>query len=84
MILTARRHWSSGALDFGAFVYARLMTSQFKDIVTHTKKMKTVKCKSCGVWVQIFVWNFQGAFEISPKILNPYTAKYAFYEMSIK
>ena len=42
-------------------VSLRLMTSQFKDIVTHTQKSKTVKCKFCGVWVQNFVWNFKGA-----------------------
>ena len=95
-------------------VSLRLMTSQFKDIVTHTQKSKTVKCKFCGVWVQNFVWNFKGAlwnftqnfepihrknanfavygfkilceiskvpFEISHKILNPYTAKFAFYKV---
>ena len=37
------------------------MTSQFIDIVTHTQKMKTVKCTFCSVWVQNFVWNFKGA-----------------------
>ena len=42
-------------------VSLRLMTSQFKDIVTHTQKLKTVKCMFCGVWVQNFVWNFKGA-----------------------
>ena len=42
-------------------VALRLMTSQLKDIVTHTQKYKTVKCIFCGVWVQIFVWNFNGA-----------------------
>ena len=43
-------------------VSLRLMTSQFKDIVTHTQKVKTVKCILCGVWVQNFVWNFKGVF----------------------
>ena len=38
-----------------------LMTSQFKDIVTHTQKLKTAKCIFCGLWVQNFVWNFKGA-----------------------
>ena len=33
-------------------VSLRLMTSQFKDIITHTQKYKTVKCILCGVWVQ--------------------------------
>ena len=42
-------------------VSLRLMTSQFKDIVTHTQKYKTVKCTFCGVWVPNFVWNFKGA-----------------------
>ena len=42
-------------------VSLRLMTSQFKDIVTRTQKMKIVKCTFCGVWVQNFVWNFKGA-----------------------
>ena len=42
-------------------VSLRLMTSQFKDIVTHTQKYKTVKCTFCGVWVHKFVWNFKGA-----------------------
>ena len=42
-------------------VSLRLMTSQFKDIVTHTQKYMTVKCTFYGVWVQNFVWNFKGA-----------------------
>ena len=42
-------------------VSLRLMTSQFKDIATHTQKYKAVKCTFCGVWVQNFVWNFKGA-----------------------
>ena len=44
-------------------VSLRLLTSQFKDIVTHMQKLKTVKCIFCvfGVWVQNFVWNFKGA-----------------------
>ena len=42
-------------------VSLRLMTSQFKDIVTHTPKKKTVKFIFCGVWVQNFVCNFKGA-----------------------
>ena len=42
-------------------VSPRLMTSQFKDIVTDTQKMKTINCTSYGVWVQNFVWNFKGA-----------------------
>ena len=37
----------------------RLMTSQFKDIVTHTQKYKTVECIFCGVWVQKFYVKFQ-------------------------
>ena len=41
-------------------VSLRLMTSQFKDIVTHTQKYKTVKCIFCGVWIQNFVRNFKG------------------------
>ena len=42
-------------------VSLRLMTSQFKDVVNHMQKQKTVKCIFCGVWVQNFVWNFKGA-----------------------
>ena len=42
-------------------VSLRLMTSQFKDIVTHTQKYMTVKYTFYGVWVQNFVWNFKGA-----------------------
>ena len=42
-------------------VSLRLMTSQFKDIATHTKKYMTVKCTFYGVWVQNFVGNFKGA-----------------------
>ena len=42
-------------------VSLRLMTSQFKDIVTHTQKYMTVKCTFYGVWVQNFVWNFKDA-----------------------
>ena len=42
-------------------VSLRLMTSQFKYIVTHTQKLETVKCIFCGVWVQNFAWNFKGA-----------------------
>ena len=42
-------------------VSLRLMTSQFKDILTHMQKLKTVKCIFCGVWVQNFVWNFKRA-----------------------
>ena len=42
-------------------VSLRLMTPQFKDIVTDTKKYRTVKCIFCGVWVQNSVWNFKGA-----------------------
>ena len=38
-----------------------------------------VKCIFCGVWVQNFVWNFKGHLWNSHKILNPYTAKCAFY-----
>ena len=47
--------WQQGPVSL------RLMTSQFKDIVTHTQKYKTVKCTFCGVWVHKFVWNFKGA-----------------------
>ena len=35
----------------------------------------------CGVSVKNFVWNVKVAFEISHEILNPYTAKCAFYDM---
>ena len=41
-------------------VSLRLMTSQFKDLVPHTQKCKTVKCIFFCVWVQNFVWNFKG------------------------
>ena len=42
-----------GELGHMGPVSLRLMTSQFKDIVTHTQKYMTVKCTFCGVWVQI-------------------------------
>ena len=48
-------NWSPGPVSL------RLMTSQFKDMVTHMQNQKTVKYIFCGVWVQIFVWNFKGA-----------------------
>ena len=51
----------SGNLVVQGPVSLRLMTSQFKDIVTHTQNMKTVKYTFCGVWVQNFVWNFKSA-----------------------
>ena len=53
--------WEGSRMAVQGPVSLRLMTSQFKDIVTHTQKMKTVKCTLCGVWVQNFVWNFKGA-----------------------
>ena len=37
----------------------RLMTSQFKDIISHTQKLKPVKSIFCHVWLQNFVWNFK-------------------------
>ena len=40
-------------------VSLRLMTSQFKDIVTHTQKYKTVKYIFCSVWIQNFFVKFQ-------------------------
>ena len=43
------------------------MTSQFKDIVTHTQKLKAVKCIFCSVWIQNFVWISKVPFEISHK-----------------
>ena len=57
-----RLTWKWGAIHrhLGP-VSLRLMTSQFKDIVTHTQKLKTVKCIFCGVWIKIFVWNYKGA-----------------------
>ena len=51
----------SAAFNNQGPVSLRLMTSQFKDIVTHTQKMKIVKCTFCGVWLHNFVWNFKGA-----------------------
>ena len=42
-------------------VSLRLMTSQFKYIVSHTQQLKPVKCIYYGVWVQTFVWYFKGA-----------------------
>ena len=62
-------------------VAPRLMTSQLKDIVTHTQKLKTVKCIFCGVWVQNFVRNFNGALWNFTQNFEPYTAKYALYEV---
>ena len=58
-------------------VSLRLMASQFKDIVTHTPRYKTVKCTFFSAWVQHFVWNFNFTW----KNLNTYTVKYAFYEV---
>ena len=67
------RDWPSKSLDMNPIehlldqmavqgpVLLRLMTSQFKDIVTHTQKYMTVKCTFYGVWVQNFVRNFKGA-----------------------
>ena len=52
-------------------VSLRLMTSQFKDIVTDTQKYRTVKCKFCGVWVPNFVWNFKGALWNFTQNLEP-------------
>ena len=57
---TPRWKHNYAALTLGP-VSLRLMTSQFKDIVTHTQKYMTVKCTFYGVWVQNFVWNFKGA-----------------------
>ena len=37
----------------------RIMTSQFKDNVTHMQNYKTIKCIFCGVWVQKFCVKFQ-------------------------
>ena len=54
------RGWCVFVVDLGP-VSLRLMTSQYKDIVTHTQKYMTVKCTFYGVWVQNFVWNFKGA-----------------------
>ena len=39
-------------LDHQVPVSLRLMTSQFKNIVTHTQKYKTVKYKFLGVWIK--------------------------------
>ena len=62
-ICVTSHHGNHGNVSFAqqGRVSLRLMTSQFKDIVTHTQKLKTVKCIFCGVWVQNFVWNFKGA-----------------------
>ena len=38
----------------------RFMTSQLKNIVTHTGEYNAVKCIVFGVWVQNFVWNLKG------------------------
>ena len=60
----------------------RSMTSQFQDIVNHKQKWMSVKCIFCDIWIQNFVWHFTKVpFEISLKILNTYSAKYAFYEV---
>ena len=55
----------------------RLMTSQLKDIVIHTQKLRTVKCTFAVYGLKILCEISKGTFEI----LNPYTAKYAFYEV---
>ena len=63
-ICLTRPQWVNGYFNWQIFlgpVSRRLMTSQFKDIVTHTQNMKTVKCIVCHIWVQNFVWNFKGA-----------------------
>ena len=62
-------------------VSLRLMTLQFKDIVTHTQKLKTVKCIFAVYGFKIWCEISKVPFEITHKILVPYTAKYTFYDV---
>ena len=84
MWLVRRGKWDVGCIcGMGDWnpgpVSLRLMTSQFKDIVYHTQKLKSVKCTFCGVWVPNLV-----SFEVSHKIWNPYTAKFASYKVVLQ
>ena len=60
---TPNYHYNDYVLRLGNLgpVSLRLMTSQFKDIVTLAQKSKTAKCIFCGVWVHNFAWNFKCA-----------------------
>ena len=62
-------------------VSLRLMTSQFKDIVTHTQNSKQWNAYFAVYGFKILCEISKVPFEISHKILNPYTAKYAFYDV---
>ena len=53
-------------------VSLRLMMSQFKDIVTHTQKLKTVNAYFAAYGFKILCEISKVPFEISHKILNPY------------
>ena len=61
------------------------MTSQFKPKQKSVKcifcKQKSAKCIFCGAWFKIVCEILRMPFEISHEILNPYIAKYTFYEM---
>ena len=60
-------------------VSLRLMTSQFKDIVTHMQKKRRQQNAHFAVYgFKILCEISKVPFEISHKILNAYTAKYAF------
>ena len=56
-------------------VSLRVMTSQFKYIVTHTQKYKTVKWIFYGVLVQNFVCNFKGPLRNFTENLEPILRK---------
>ena len=79
---TTSLYWDLLVCGFSSMepVSLRIMTSQFKDIVTHTQKHETVKCIFCGVWVRNFVWNFKGALWNFTQNFEP-IPKYAFYEV---
>ena len=68
-----KRNWS----DIG---YLRLMTPQFKEIVTHTPRYKPVECTFYCEWVPNFMWTFKSALWNFTQNLE-HTAKYAFYEV---
>ena len=60
----------------------RPITSQFKDIVSHTQKLKSVKCIFCNICVHNFVCNFNGALlKFHTTFWTRTQKKYTFYEV---
>ena len=79
--LSSSRLWHLNRTGTLGPVSLRLMTSQFKDFVTHTQKRKQWNAYFAVYGFKILCEIWKGTFEISYKILNPYSAKYAFYEV---